>query len=78
MKDQLRFKEDELKKSETTSMGLAGEHAKLQQDLQVNRIGLLGAQYLQNFDSLLMRSITEIRSTGRENSDGNVGAEREI
>jgi len=34
MKDQLKFKADEMKKSESTSMGLAGEHAKLQQDLQ--------------------------------------------
>ncbi|XP_041356943.1 intraflagellar transport protein 74 homolog [Gigantopelta aegis] len=33
MKEDLVFKEDEMKKSETTAMGLAGEREKLQQDL---------------------------------------------
>lgn len=53
MKDQLKFKSQEMKKSENTTVGLAGEHAKLQQDLQ--KVEQLESKITAEMDSLRER-----------------------
>lgn len=53
MKDQLKFKSQEMKKSENTTVGLAGEHTKLQQDLQ--KVEQLESKITAEMDSLRER-----------------------